>query len=463
MTTDPLGNPVTPGPAPVLAGIGDFVTGFLSYRTTAANILGAIDTAPDHCLANAYAAMLWMFLESPQAPARAAPYAQRALAAAATATAREAANARLAAAWAAGDIPGAIAQAEQIGRDHPRDLTAIKIGQYHLFNRGDALGMLRLALAALPAAEGLPYVHGMIAFGYEQCHLMPQAEAAARRALDIEPSDPWAHHALAHVMLTEGRIDEGIATLEGFAPHWAGLNSFMRSHNWWHLALFYLSRWRIGDALAVYDRHVWGLEKGYSQDQVGAVSLLARIEMAGADVGDRWADVADHVAARGADTVNPFLTLQYLIALARTGRPEAEALMAAIRARAATPAHDRTAWAEVALPAAEGIVAWQRGEPALAVARLGQALPRMAETGGSHAQRDLFEQIHLDALLRAGQDATAQQVLELRRGFDPDGVPVNRALAALYARAGLADLAAQAAGRADQTSSAAAATSRVQT
>ena len=30
-------------------------------------------------------------------------------------------------------------------------------------------------------------------------------------------------------------------------------------------------------------------------------------------------DVADHVAARGADTVSPFLTLQYLYALARTG------------------------------------------------------------------------------------------------------------------------------------------------
>jgi hypothetical protein len=59
--------------------------------------------------------------------------------------------------------------------------------------------------------------------------------------------------------------------------------------------------------------------------------------------------------------VNPFLTLQYLLALARTGRPEADTLMAAIRDRAAAPAHDQAAWAEVALPAAEGILAHQRG------------------------------------------------------------------------------------------------------
>lgn len=455
MTTDPLGNPVTPAAAPVLAGIGDFVLGFLSYDPRAARILAAAEAAPDHCLANAYAAMLWMFLEAPEAPARAAPHVARALAAAPRATPREAGAARLVAAWAEGDIPGAIAIAEALVRDHPRDLTALKLGQYHLFNRGDALGLLRLGLAALPAAEGMPYLHGMIAFGYEQCHLLRAAEAAARRALQIAPTDPWAQHALAHVMLTEGRIDAGIAFLEGVAPQWAGLNSFMRAHNWWHLALFYLSRWRIDAALAAYDAHVWGLEKSYSQDQVGAVSLLARFEMAGVDVGPRWQDVADHVAARGADTVNPFLTLQYLYALARTARPEAEGLMAAIRARAEAPAHDRAAWAEVALPAAEGIVAHLQGRPEAAVAELVRALPRLAEIGGSHAQRDLFEQIHLAALLAAGRDSAAQQVLELRRGFDPDGVPVNRALARLYARAGLPGLAAEAEARAARTAAAA--------
>lgn len=451
MTADALGNPVSPAAPEVLAGIDDFVLGFLSYQTRAANILAAAEAAPGHCLANAYAATLWMFLEATEAPARAAPFVARALAAAPGATAREGVAAQLAAAWAAGDIPAAIALAEAGARDHPRDLTLIKIGQYHLFNAGDAMGMLRLGLAALPAAESLPYVHGMIAFGYEQCHLMPEAERAARRALAIEPSDPWAHHALAHVMLTEGRIDEGIDFLESVAPSWAHLNSFMRSHNWWHLALFYLSRGRDAQALAAYDAHVWGIEKGYSQDQVGAVSLLARFEMAGVDVGDRWADVADHIAVRGVDTVNPFLTLQYLYALARTDRPEAGALMAAIRARAEAPAHDRAAWAEVALPAAEGIVAHLRGQSAAAVGPLARALPRMAEIGGSHAQRDLFEQIHLDALIRAGRVSAAQQVLELRRGFDPDGVPVNRALARVYDAGGLPGLAAAARARAART------------
>ncbi|MCX7299120.1 MAG: tetratricopeptide repeat protein [Rhodobacterales bacterium] len=451
MTTDYLGNPVTDASPATLQGVDDFIHGFLSYQNKAVNVLAAAEADPGNCMANAYAAMIWMFLEAPEAPDHAAPFIARARAAAATATTREKLNSDMVAAWAKGDIPGAIGLCERIADNFPTDLGIIKLGQYHLFNLGDMPGMLRMGLAALNGPEDQPYVHGMIAFGYEQCHLLTEAEAHARRALEIEPTDPWAHHALAHVMLTQSRADEGIAFLESVAPTWAELNSFMRSHNWWHLALFYISRGRTADVLKSYDAHVWGISRTYSQDQVGATSLLARMEFAGIDPGDRWQDVADHVARRGADTVNPFLTLQYLYALARMDRPETAALMTAIETRAETPTHDQTAWAEVALPAARAILAHARGDHATAIRLMGQALPRMAETGGSHAQRDLFEQIHLDSLLRAGRTSTAQQVLEMRRTFDHDGVPVNIALAQVYAQAGLPFEAAKARARAQAT------------
>jgi hypothetical protein len=77
----------------------------------------------------------------------------------------------------------------------------------------------------------------------------------------------------------------------------------------------------------------------------------------------------------------------------------------------------------------------------------------MAETGGSHAQRDLFEQILLDAARRSGRSSVAQHMLELRRSADPNGVPVNTMLAALYTELGLPALAQQAQGRAAFTRS----------
>ena len=249
-------------------------------------------------------------------------------------------------------------------------------------------------------------------------------------------------------MLSEGRVVEGAKFMEEMAPRWEGLNSFMYSHNWWHLALFYISMGQHDDVLGAYDTHVWGLEKNFAQDQIGAASLLARMELAGIDVGDRWADVADHIAQRGADTTLPFLTMQYLYALGRSDNPMADTLISAIKQKASAPGFDQEVWQNVALPACEGLLAYTRGDFETTVKQLGFSLPRMAEIGGSHAQRDLFEQVHLDALMQTDRLAQAQQVLEMRRTFDPDGMPLNRMLADVYQKTGLPELAETALNRA---------------
>ena len=452
MNSDLYGLTVSTDNPATLQGINDFIHGFLSYQPKATGIIAAADADPECALANAYAALLWMFLEAPVAPQKAAPYLARAQAAREGTTAREGLIIDAVAAWTRGDVPELLTLCDAITTSHPRDMAVLKLAQYHLFNLGDAAGMLRMALKALPDAEDIAYAHGMIAFGYEQCHLLDRAEAAARHAMALQHDEAWSHHAIAHVMLTEGRVTEGAAFMESVAETWGGLNSFMRSHNWWHLALFYLSLGRHDDVRRAYDTHVWGLAKEYSQDQVGATSLLARMEFAGVDVGARWGDVADHIAARGADTVNPFLTLQYLYALARTERPEADTLMQAITQRAQdTRQHDHIAWRDVALPAATGIIAHSGGDWSTAINDMARALPRMAECGGSHAQRDLFEQIHLDALIRGGRASAAQQVLEMRRTYDPEGVPLNLLLGKVYDTSGLPQLAQEARARAAHT------------
>lgn len=446
---DYLGNAVTAADQETVEAIDDFVGGFLGYETRAANIIPTALARPECCLANVFAGALCMFLESPEAPARAEPYLRAAKRAASGATDRERAWVELLEAWAAKDGLRSKALANAIVDAHPRDLAAVKLGQYFDFNRGDFPGMLRIALKALPHAADVAHLHGMLAFAYEQCELLSDAEAAGWRALGITAREPWAQHALAHVMITQGRIDEGARFLETASSGWTDLNSFMLTHNWWHLALFYLSQGRKGEALSLYDTRIWGVCPDYSQDQVGAVSLLARLELAGADVGARWRELAPWLAAREADTVQPFLSLQYLYGLARAGRAEASSLFTAIRREAETALGDgREVWRDVVLPAAEGLLAHIAGDFRASVRRLGEALPRMAEIGGSHAQRDLFEQVHLDALIRAGRLVRAQQVLERRRATDPDGVPVNRALAGVYAALDLPEQARQAAQRA---------------
>jgi tetratricopeptide (TPR) repeat protein len=438
MRQDWLGNTVTAGNDATVAGIDSFIQGFLAYESGATKVVPAADADPDCALANAYAAMLWLFLESPEGPARAAPYLARAKAAAPRATERERMVVAAVRAWADNDIPRAVAIGEDAANRYPRELALAKATQYHHFNAGNGPGMLRIGASILPANRDISYAHGLIAFGYEQCHLLPEAETSARTAIRLQRKEPWAHHALAHVLLTQGRNDEARQFLDEMKDTWTGLNSFMFTHNWWHLSLVMIEQGAAAQVLEHFATNIWGVWKDYSQDQIGAVSLLARLELAGVDVGDRWQDVAGYLAARVHDHVNPFLDIQYLYGLARAGHREADVLLASARAHAETAAQfTREAWREVALPAMEGVLAHARGEHDLAARRLLPVLPRMAEIGGSHAQRDLFEQMTDDALIRSGRLAAAQNRLAQRFAGHPHSAPTRAKLAAVYRGLGL--------------------------
>ena len=448
MFHDSLGNPISTQRAETAAGIDDFVLGYLGYDRRIANILAAADADARDTLANAYAGLLWMLAETGGIPDEARRYLARAEQAQTPATWRERQVAGVLRAWVEDDVAEAQRITEAILRAHPRDLAMLKLHQYHDFASGDFAAMLRVALGSQEAAGDVAYLHGMLAFAYEQLHLLDRAERSARHALALQPREPWVQHALAHVMLTQGRIDEGAAFLESVRGTWEGLTSFMYTHHWWHLALFYLSQGRMADAVAAYDDHCWAQEKTFSQDQIGAVSLLARFEFAGIDVGQRWAELGAHLIGRRADVMQPFLSLQYLYGLLRAGRPEAASLLGAIRQAAVSgPASVRAVWREVGAPMAEGLSAYVSGDAEAALLLIEPCLGRMVEIGGSRAQRDLFEQIFLDVLLRAGRMARAQQVLELRRLADPDGVPTNRALALVYDALGLPALAQEAGAR----------------
>jgi len=440
-TADPFGNVLTLQHASSAEAVHGFINGFLGYRPSILAVLPAAEQ--DHSLTvQACAAALWMFSESPEGPPKARLHLARARAAGLPTTAREQHLAEAIARWVEGDLAGALALHAALAVAHPRDLAAIKLGQYHAFNLGNAPTLLKLALPAVAAAPEVPAVHGLAAFGWEQCHRLDRAEDSARLALAGQPDEPWAQHALAHVMLTDGRLAESAALLQQQSEPWQGLTSFMRTHLWWHLALLHIELGDDNAALALYDSQVWGVDKSYSQDQVGAVSLLARLELAGVAVGERWDELAGHLTGRVHDQVQPFLDLQYLYGLARAGRPEAEAMLAAIEAHApGSPGAQRAAWLQVAVPAAHGLMAHARGHWAQAADGLAQALPKLSAIGGSHAQRDLFEQLHIDALMRSGQWAAAQNLLQPRANQQPQSQRLLRRLHDVYAGLGLPALA----------------------
>jgi hypothetical protein len=219
---------------------------------------------------------------------------------------------------------------------------------------------------------------------------------------------------------------------------WEDCNSFMYTHNWWHLALFLIDLDRADQALALFDRRVWGVWKEFCEDQINAVSLLARLELRGVDVGGRWMDIAPYLKPRLHEHFVPFLDLQYLYGLARAGEQSAVTEMLASledRAENARP-FEREAWADCTVPAAHGLAAYAKGDHAEAARLLGQAMPHLAKIGGSIAQRSLFGAIHLDALMKSGWNDAALKILQADDRERPTVPWTKRSLGDLYRRVG---------------------------
>lgn len=374
------------------AGYSAYVREFLSYGSSLRDLFAIADAAPGCALINAHSASLHLAFEGAEGWLNAEPYLNKMREDAAAASPRERLYCAAVEAWAAKDFHGALARLDELTVRWPADLCAIKWGQYHAFNLGDQAALLRFGERARIVHEGAPYAHGMIAFALEQNHRLDEAEAEGLRATEIAIDDAWAHHAVAHVMDTQSRWRDGANWLDHCAHTWDRKGVFIRDHNWWHAALFRLGAGDAESALAIFDKRLWGAWPEFPQEQIGAVSMLWRLEMRGVEVGERWAPVVEQARRRTGEHLFPFHDIHYLYALARAGAPdEAAQFLASIERHAESLTGEAgMAWREAALPCARGSLAFAQGDHEAAGRCLEAASAKLHLIGGSHAQRHLF-------------------------------------------------------------------------
>ncbi len=401
---DRYGNFVLVASPASIEAIDSFAHELLSQGRNAATVVDAAAQDPDCALLQAYAACLFLFLQTREGYRRAAPY----VTAAQKAQGGERERAFVAAVvdWWRGDETRALEKFQAIAERWPRDIVTLKITQILQINRGDAQGMRTVMTRAIRSTEDVGYAWGLLSFALIECGETLAAEHAGRRAVEISLDDPWAHHAVAHVLATSGRVAEGLAWMQGLSSTWDRCSSFIYTHNWWHTALLLLDLGDHAAALDLYDNRVWGYRKGHVQDQVNAVSLLARLELAGIDVGDRWADVGTHVAARIGDTVNSFLDLHAWYGLVRAGDSAGvTAFLDAMEACACSDRVDSAVWQTVTLPIARGMRAFAAGDFATTLNHMNGVRDLVYRVGGSAVQREWFEMIALSAELELqGED-----------------------------------------------------------
>jgi tetratricopeptide (TPR) repeat protein len=325
-----------------------------------------------------------------------------------------------------GDWDRACAILDRALVDQPRDVLALQTAHLLDFFRGDALNLRNRIARVLPhwseRVPGYSYVLGMYAFGLEECNQYPEAEATARRALDLEPKDGWAVHAATHVMEMQGRIDEGIAWLTSREADWAPGNTFA-FHNYWHLALFHLDQERPADALAIYDGVLHREPPDPAMLLIDATALLWRLHLDGVDLGSRADALADNWAGRleVERGYYAFNDAHAMMAFAMAGREvEAARLVDDLEwTIARATGVNRAMTLEVGRPVCAALHAFGRGDHARAIEELVAARDGAWRFGGSHAQRDVLTLTLIEAALRGGQPAIARHYLGERLTSKP--------------------------------------------
>lgn len=331
---------------------------------------------------------------------------------------------------------------------HPDDTLAMKLVQAIRFILGDRRGMrtaMDPVLAAInPAHPHRGYAHGCLAFALEENGDYAAAEAQGRAGLELAPDDAWGLHAVAHVFDMTARNRAGIDWLAARTAAWAHCNNF-GYHVWWHLALFHLDMGDFDRVLELYDTRVRAEHTDDYRDIANGASMLTRLEIEGVDVGTRWDELAALSAGRVEDGCVVFADLHYLMSLGGAERrADADRLIARIAADAGRADHDMHEVAGVAgLPTALGLAAFRAGRYDLAFERLRDARASLQRVGGSHAQRDVFSRLMVEAAIRAGRWTEAEGELRARarRRGAVDGF-TDRRLGAI-ARARRAALAAE--------------------
>lgn len=320
--------------------------------------------------------------------------------------------------------------------EYPRDALALQAGHQIDFFTGNSAMLRDRIAAALPAWDvSMPGCHaivGMHAFGLEETGDYARAEAEGRRALDLEPRDGWAHHAVAHVMEMQCRQRDGIAWMRDNLDHWSK-DSFLSVHNWWHLALYHYELGETDEVLALYDGPIYGSGSKLALNMVDASAILWRLYLGGVDAGQRWQGLADNWrAAPGGHYA--FNDVHAAMAFVGAGRwSDLEALIEAQKAALAGAGDNASFTRDVGHPATLAIAAFGRGDWEAAVRHLLPIRTLASRFGGSHAQRDVLELTLIEAAIRAGAGELAGH-LSAEREASRAGSPLTGLLAARVAK-----------------------------
>ncbi len=235
-----------------------------------------------------------------------------------------------------------------------------------------------------------------------------------QRAFEQRRENANAVHALAHAMFEDGSTADAEALIEGWLPIY-DRTGLLHGHVLWHRALLALEQGDTDKASCIYSERIQPKINPAPPINVmtDSVSLLWRLQVSGHRIaGDVWLDLSDHAERWFPKSGNSFVDVHMALLAAMSGKRSAlEQRIADLEARrhqgrlpagSVVPDICRAAraFAEENYPECAGIL-----EP---------ASREVVRIGGSHAQRQMIEDMLLIALMKSGEAAKARDLLDRR-------------------------------------------------
>ncbi len=320
-----------------------------------------------------------------------------------------------------GNGPQAMALLEEHIADYPRDglVLGLALGVFGLLGFSGRIDHHEAQLALL---ESLARHWGedwwfLTYLGWARIELgdIDRGAAEVERALAGNPRNAFAAHARAHGYYEAGDPERGAAFVAAWLPGYAR-ESQLHCHISWHLALFELARGNAERARALYADAIRPAVSHapplFNLADTASLLWRWRIYEAGAPL-DGWAEPAALARQYFSQAGIHFGDVH--AALAESGELT-EIRIAQCRERLAA---GRLPQGPVVPLLCAGAAAFAAGDYKTAAARLGEALPDLPRIGGSHAQREVFEDTYIVACLRAGEHAKAAERLKMRLARRP--------------------------------------------
>jgi len=325
--------------------------------------------------------------------------------------------------WIEGDFYGAVQVWEDVLTRYPRDLIALQLAHLSHVLLGDIVGQRDTVARVFPEWDetipGYEFVLGFYAFGLEENADYFRAEELGREALAMRPDNPYAVHAVGHVMEMRGRQLGGIRFMTDHARHW-GTSNFA-NHLWWHTALFHLDLQDDKRVLNIYDNHLRSGGEGERYEELDSSALLWRLNLLDIPTGDRWAELSRKWAPAAQDTLYAFNDVHAMMAFGAAGDRDAEETLLTANERYLENASDANAAMsrEIGMPFCLAIRDFQNEDYGTCVDRLVPVRYMTHKLGGSWAQRDIIGWTLLEAALRAGRGELALALANERCALKP--------------------------------------------